>query len=546
MKLKYAALINIAGIIFSSFSPALADTKSEKLKEREMRLTEKAVILSEKEINLEDKELQLKKKQAELDDFAKKLHSEKIEIAVRDIENEDTRAKLNRDSEFLAAKNNEFMKEKEQFEGYRASVLKQAEEAERLMTEANGKLQLAQSREDKNLKRERELSEREEKITDELSQINIEKAELLMLKEKTDESVKKLADLEKRENDLKTAQKIFDDEKKRIESEKAELARVREESEKKLAEAKTVMAEAEMKSQKADEILAVNQELEMTIAQLRSDLRAKSDELDRFYQVKPGPGIAELPTDTPANVSVTALDKGIINWSDGSIRAKGMGIVPPDKSEAQGKALARRAAIADLQRNLLETVQGVQIDAKTQVKDFIATDVINTAVSGTIKGVEIIEENFDGEAYIVSGQIRQEKIAPAMAEIVKRVKFSKKPAEPKRKTGKFTGLIIDATGLAELQQQKLMRIVDEKGVPVYGSEFADKNIQAQKGLCAYFDRIVFESNEHERVGNNPLTIKAQRLSNENSYIVIPNWAADEIRKNAIDFRKECRVIVVRS
>ena len=223
-----------------------------------------------------------------------------------------------------------------------------------------------------------------------------------------------------------------------------------------------------------------------------------------------------------------------------------MGIVPPDKTEAQGKALARRAAIADLQRNLLETMQGVQIDAKTQVKDFIATDVINTAVKGTIRGVEIVEESFDNEAYIVSGQIRQEKIAPALAEIIKRVKFSKKPAEPKRKTGKFTGLIIDATGLAELQQQKLMRIVDEKGVPVYGTEFADKNIQAQKGLCAYFDRIVFESNEQERVGNNPLTIKAQRLSNENAYIVIPNWAADEIRRNAIDFRKECRVIVVRS
>lgn len=532
MKLKCAALINIAGIIFASLSPALADTQSEKLREREKRLTEQAVLLSEKEINLEDKELQLKRKQAELDDFAKRLHSEKIEISVRDIENEDTRAKLNRDSEFLAAQNNEFTKEKEQFEGYRASVLKQAEDAERTMTEANEKLQLAQSREDKNIKRERELSEREEKIVDELSQINIEKAELLMLKEKTDESVKKLADLEKRENDLKTAQKIFDDEKKKIESERAELAKGREEAEKKLAEAKTVMAEAEMKMQKAEEILAVNQELEATIAQLRNDLRAKSREVDI--------------TPDFTNVSYTDTGKGIINWSDGSIRAKGMGIVPPDKKGAQGKALARRAAIADLQRNLLETVQGVQIDAKTQVKDFIATDVINTAVKGTIRGVEIVEESFDNEAYIVSGQIRQEKIAPALAEIIKRVKFSKKPAEPKRKTGKFTGLIIDATGLAELQQQKLMRIVDEKGVPVYGSEFADKNIQAQKGLCAYFDRIVFESNEQERVGNNPLTIKAQRLSNENAYIVIPNWAADEIRRNAIDFRKECRVIVVRS
>lgn len=546
MKLKYAALINIAGIIFSSLSPALADTRSEKLMERQKRLTEQAVMLSDKGINLDDKESQLKRKQAELDDLAKKLKEEKIEISVRDIENEETRAKLKRDSALIAAKNKELQNDKAEFESYRASVSMQAEEAERIMNEANEKLQLALSREDENMKRERELSEREVKIVDELSQINIEKAELLMLREKTDEAAQKLSELEKRENDLKTAQKIFDDEKKKLESERAELAAGREETEKKLAEAKIIMSEAEVKMQKAEAILTANQELEAKVEQLRKELIAKSNELDKFYQVEPGPGIAELQTDTPANVSVTVLDKGIINWSDGSIRAKGMGIVPPDKTEAQGKALARRAAIADLQRNLLETVQGVQIDAKTQVKDFIASDVINTAVSGTIKGVEIIEESFDGEAYTVSGQIRQEKIAPAIAEIAKKVKLSKKPAEPKRKTGKFTGLIIDATGLAELQQQKLMRIVDEKGVPVYGIEFADKNIQAQKGLCAYFDRIVFENNEHERVGNNPLTVKAQRLSNENAYIVVPNWAADEIRNNAIDFRRECRVIVVRS
>lgn len=58
--------------------------------------------------------------------------------------------------------------------------------------------------------------------------------------------------------------------------------------------------------------------------------------------------------------------------------------------------------------------------------------------------------------------------------------------------------------------------------------------------------MVFTSDENSRVGKNPLVIKAQRLSNDNAHIVIPNWAANEIRKNAIDFRKECRVIIVKS
>ncbi len=547
MKLKYAALINIAGIVFSSLSPALADTRAERLIERENKVTEQAVKLSEKEINLEDKEVQLNKKKAELDELAKKMHSEKIEFSVREIELEDTRAKLNRDSELIAAQNREFLNEKEEFEGYRASVIKQAEEAERMINDANEKLELAQTRENNNAKREKELAGREESIKDELNQINIERAELLMLKEKTDESIKKLADLENRENDLKTARKIFEDEKARIESDKTELAKIREEAESIKAEAKAQIAEANEKVQKANAISEKNQELEMTIAKLTDELKLKQDELDKIYQVKPGELKAELPSDIPSNASVTVTDKGIINWSDGSIRAKGMGVVPPNKTEAQGKALARRAAIADLQRNLLETVQGVQIDAKTQVADFIANDVINTAVKGTIRGVEVVEENFDGTTYTLSGQIRQEILAKPISEIASRMRVStRRPREPRTKVGKFTGLIIDATNLAELQQQKLLRIVDEKGEAVYGTEFADKNIQAKRGLCAYFDRMVFTSDENDRVGNNPLVIKAQRLSNENSYIVIPNWAAEEIRKNSIDFRKECRVIIVKS
>ena len=509
-------------------------------------------MLSDKEINLEDKEAQLTKKNAELEEFAKRLNEEKIEFSVREAELEDTKAKLNRDSEFLAAQNKEFLNDKKEFEDYRASVQRQSEEARRIMNDADEKLKLAQSLEDKNTKRERELSEREKIIADELSRINIDKAEILTAKKDTQEKAeaaeKKLAELNSRENDLKTARSIFDDEKKKIAEDTLKLKEDRKEAERIIAEVKTLMAEAERKTKIADAISEKNQELETTIAKLTSELKLKQDELDNMYKVKPGALKAELPSDIPANASLTLTDNGIINWSDGSIRAKGMGIVPPDKTEAQGKALARRAAIADLQRNLLETVQGVQLDSSTKIVDYITvSDTIRTAVSGTIRGVEVVEENFDGETYTIAGQIRQEILAKPISEISKKLKVStRRPKEPKQKTGKFTGLIIDATALAGLQQQKLLRIVDEKGEAVYGSEFADKNIQAKNGLCAYFDNMVFTSDENSRVGKNPLVIKAQRLSNDNAHIVIPNWAANEIRKNAIDFRKECRVIIVKS
>ena len=117
--------------------------------------------------------------------------------------------------------------------------------------------------------------------------------------------------------------------------------------------------------------------------------------------------------------------------------------------------------------------------------------------------------------------------------------------DTQKKNGEsFTGLIVDARHL-QLEEQKFFRIVDESGKLVYGMEYADKNIQSKIGLCAYFSNIVYEDNE-TRVGNNPLVIKAQRLSNENADIVIPNAAAYTIRSNRVNFRKECKVIVVKS
>ena len=166
MNFKHVALINIAGIIFSSFTPALADTESDMLAEREKRLTERAVRLADKDVNLEDTEMKLNRKKAELDDIAKKMHEEKVDLSVRAVEIDDTKAKLNYDSEKLAAQNREFLNDKAEFEGYRASVVRQSEEAERSMNEANEKLSLVKSREDKVLKRARELKALEDKLAE--------------------------------------------------------------------------------------------------------------------------------------------------------------------------------------------------------------------------------------------------------------------------------------------------------------------------------------------------------------------------------------------
>ena len=186
----------------------------------------------------------------------------------------------------------------------------------------------------------------------------------------------------------------------------------------------------------------------------------------------------------------------------------------------------------------------MQIDSKTTVKDFMASDQISSAVSGTIRGVEVIEEKWDGKTYVVYGQISPERLSGPMSEVARNIKTVKLPKEPKKNGASFTGLIIDVRHL-NLAQQKAFHVVDEAGKVVYGIEYTDKNVYSQIGLCAYFERIVYEDNE-SRVGDTPLVVKAHALANDNTDIVIPNDAAAQIRKNRVDFRKQCRVIVVKS
>jgi hypothetical protein len=62
------------------------------------------------------------------------------------------------------------------------------------------------------------------------------------------------------------------------------------------------------------------------------------------------------------------------------------------QSEGQIKLLARRAAKVDALRNLLEVIYGLQIDARTKVRDFATeSDVIRARLSATVQGAREID-----------------------------------------------------------------------------------------------------------------------------------------------------------
>jgi hypothetical protein len=90
------------------------------------------------------------------------------------------------------------------------------------------------------------------------------------------------------------------------------------------------------------------------------------------------------------------LPSGTINWSEGLITATGSGAPPSSVANpAQARLMAKRAAVLDARRNLLETVKGVTVDAQTTVQNFMTTnDIVVTRVSGIVKLSRVINTRY--------------------------------------------------------------------------------------------------------------------------------------------------------
>ena len=257
------------------------------------------------------------------------------------------------------------------------------------------------------------------------------------------------------------------------------------------------------------------------------------------------PVVAEAPIAVPdvngPGAVVVKKENGLMNWTENYIEATGMAVAPTGKKGAQGKALARRGATLDLQRNLLEFLKGVQIDARTTMNDFMAEDRVRSEISGIIKNVEVMRGEWDGEAYTVTGRI---KLPPVRAVVAPKIPVDKtyKEPKPKKSAGRYTGLVIDARHLP-LVPSMSFRVLDESGKPVYGMEFVDYDRFLQSGLCAYYNNINYAKGE-VHVAGNPIVAKALKLKNGNVDIVVSNAVAAKVRGSSYDFRKDCKVIVV--
>lgn len=248
-------------------------------------------------------------------------------------------------------------------------------------------------------------------------------------------------------------------------------------------------------------------------------------------------------------------DKGLITYVEGKdeynvetgsdvyfIKANGAAISTA-KNEAQRKVLAKRGAMIDAQRNLLEIIKGSNVESNTIMNQSMrGNSKVTSSIEGLIKGAIIVpgSDEWDGNTYTLEMQIPFEKRFSKSLEDVEKTESAQNPNIPPKRRNKdaapYTGLLIDARDL-EITPGMFINIYNEKLEniwrrihPVYKVSFHKlKNIK------------------DEKVGTNPLRVYAKSITGDYGVnIIVNNSNADEIKNEIVktDLLKKGKVIIV--
>jgi hypothetical protein len=242
---------------------------------------------------------------------------------------------------------------------------------------------------------------------------------------------------------------------------------------------------------------------------------------------------------------VQKLAHGEINWSKKTVTATGSGAANlKDGNVAQARLMAERAAKLDALRNIIETIQGIQVSGSRNANDIMSNGEVKTKIQGMAQGFKVVDTKYysDGSVDVVVQMAIDESLTNALVE------KPKPGAKPPRKLNlegpeTFSGLVVNARGLG-LTPSMAPRIVDEAGKDVYGADVvSDKGI-AQGGIASYEKS---EDRSKERAGAKPLVIKALRLVDKTKTdIVISNGDADKLRAPNVNlsFLADGKVVIL--
>lgn len=209
-----------------------------------------------------------------------------------------------------------------------------------------------------------------------------------------------------------------------------------------------------------------------------------------------------------------------MNNSVETIIAEGYGRMPVNMPAGSAKVLARRAAVVDAQRNLLESVKGVAVDSETTVENFmLKSDIIHTKVNGIITGARVVSEEMQPDGvYKVTMAVPVYGVGSVSDVAINAVVGESAPVpvpvppvnyQPTVSiSGGYTGLVINAKD-SGLVRTFCPAIYDTNGRAIYGVHNVDKKYAIDYGVVGYAKGEYGWSNVSagtSRAGNNPLNI----------------------------------------
>lgn len=229
-------------------------------------------------------------------------------------------------------------------------------------------------------------------------------------------------------------------------------------------------------------------------------------------------------------------ETNVVRWEksdSANIVVVGTGVINPKFKGAQARLMARRAAIVDAYRYLLERTKGFAMtQTGTEVSNLMAeSDLMKGKFEGLVKGGQIVEEWSVGSGvdyvYYVKMMLpifgSNSVAAVVLPEVMKDTPTAEPPLEVTAKTSAmtkkefkevqkeiktvgYTGIVIDASNMG-LECTMAPQIIDTNGRIVYGMENIDVGFAVSHGLVEYSRDLQAATGGTTRAGNNPLVIK---------------------------------------
>ncbi len=244
-----------------------------------------------------------------------------------------------------------------------------------------------------------------------------------------------------------------------------------------------------------------------------------------------------------------------------AILVMGEGVPKKGVTGAQKRLTAVTAAKVVAQRRLVELLEGVAVVSETTVKDSeLASDTIKTAVTGFIKGAQVVMQDWNAQeesalVIIKVGMNGPKGFAAVMYEkILTEPKIKQEldkpvyvpPADvPAAAPAVYDGLIIDATEYS-FRPALINRIFNPKGEVLYDPAKISQKVLVEQG-CGEYTNSVDKARAAlgKRGVKNPLVVKAAGTVSPSDLQVAEITAAEIFAANQTSgFMADARVAFV--